>query len=94
MNITDVRVRISRAEEEVKLKAYADVTFEDAFVIHGLKVIEGKNGLFVAMPSRRMPNGEFKDIAHPIKTDVRTSINEIVVKKYQDLVNVDVIAEA
>lgn len=94
MNVTDVRVRISKAEEEMKLKAYADVTFEDAFVIHGLKVIEGKNGLFVAMPSRRMPNGEFKDIAHPIKTDVRTLINEIVVKKYQDLINVDVIAEA
>ena len=79
MKITDVRVRLAKSEEEVKLRAYADITIDDSFVVHGLKVIEGKNGIFVAMPSRKMPNGEFKDVAHPITTEVRTAINEAVI---------------
>lgn len=85
MKITDVRVRLAKSEEEVKLRAYADITIDDSFVVHGLKVIEGKNGIFVAMPSRKMPNGEFKDVAHPITTEVRTSINEAVIAKYNEL---------
>ena len=66
MKITDIRLRVNKnVEEDGKLKAYVDITFDESFVIHGLKIIEGQNGLFVAMPSRRMPNGEYKDIVHP-----------------------------
>lgn len=84
MKITDVRVRIvKKDEEEAKLKAYADITFNESFVIHGLKIIDGQKGMFVAMPSRRMPNGEFKDIAHPINPELRKNINDIVIEKYQ-----------
>lgn len=83
MKITDVRLRLANGEEGSKLKAYADITFEECFVIHGLKIIEGKNGMFVAMPSRRMTNGEFKDIAHPISTELRNTINEMVIEKYE-----------
>ncbi|MBP8016941.1 septation regulator SpoVG [Candidatus Gracilibacteria bacterium] len=94
MKITDVRVRIAKSDAEAKLRAYADITFDDSFVIHGLKVIEGKNGMFVAMPSRKMLNGEFKDVAHPITTDVRTSINEAVITKYEEVLKQDPKAEA
>ena len=60
MKITDIRLRVNKnVEEDGKLKAYVDITFDESFVIHGLKIIEGQNGLFVAMPSRRMPNGEY-----------------------------------
>jgi len=83
VKITDVRLRLANGEEGSKLKAYADITFEECFVIHGLKIIEGKNGMFVAMPSRRMPNGEFKDIAHPISTELRNSINKMVIEKFE-----------
>jgi len=83
VKITDVRLRLANGEEGSKLKAYADITFEECFVIHGLKIIEGKNGMFVAMPSRRMTNGEFKDIAHPISTELRNTINEMVIEKYE-----------
>ena len=85
MDITDVRVRVAKNDEEAKLRAYADITFDDSFVIHGLKVIDGKNGLFVAMPSRKMPNGEFKDVAHPITTNVRKMINDAVINKFEEL---------
>lgn len=84
MKITDIRLRLGKGSEEGgKLKAYVDVTFDESFVVHGLKVIEGQNGLFVAMPSRRMPNGEFKDIAHPIKPELRSEITDSVIKKYE-----------
>jgi stage V sporulation protein G len=83
MKITDVRVRIAQNEADVKLRAYVDITLEECFVIHGLKVIEGKNGKFVAMPSRKMPNGEYKDIAHPIVTDVRNEITNLVLERYE-----------
>ncbi len=86
MKISDVRVRIARNETDAKLRAYVDITIEDSFVIHGLKVIEGKNGKFVAMPSRKMPNGEYKDIAHPILTDVRNDITNSVLAKYEEVV--------
>ena len=85
MKITDIILRLGKGSEEGgKLKAYVDVTFDESFVVHGLKVIEGQNGLFVAMPSRRMPNGEFKDIAHPIKRQLRSEITDSVIKKYED----------
>lgn len=84
MRITDVRVRLGKGTEEGgKLKAYVDITFEESFVIHGLKIIEGQNGLFVAMPSRRMPNGEFKDIAHPITPELRSELTKVVLDSYE-----------
>ena len=64
MNITDVRLR--KVGEEGKLKAIASVTFDDEFVVHDIKVIDGQNGLFIAMPSRKIGNGEFRDVAHPL----------------------------
>jgi len=85
MNITDVRLRTVKNENELKLKAYADITLDGSFVIHGLKVIDGQKGMFVAMPSRKMPNGEFKDIAHPITPDLRRILTEVVIKKYNEI---------
>ena len=85
MKITDIRLRLGRgAEDGGKLKAYVDVTFDESFVIHGLKIIEGQNGLFVAMPSRRMPNGEFKDIAHPITPELRNELTDFIIKKFEE----------
>ena len=84
MRITDVRVRMAKSEGDMKLKAYVDITIDESFVVHGLKVIEGKNGVFVAMPSRKMPNGEFKDVAHPITTEIRNAITQEVIAKYQE----------
>ncbi|MBP6125120.1 MAG: septation regulator SpoVG [Leptotrichiaceae bacterium] len=84
MKITDVRLRLGKGTEEGgKLKAYVDITFEEEFVVHGLKIIEGQNGLFVAMPSRRMPNGEFKDIAHPITLELRSELTRVVLETYE-----------
>ncbi len=86
MKITDVRLRTVKNEGEIKLKAYADVTFEGCFVIHGLKVIDGQKGMFVAMPSRKMPDGEYKDIAHPITPELRKEITDSVINKYNEVV--------
>ena len=84
MKITDVRLRLGKGTEEGgKLKAYVDITFEESFVVHGLKIIEGQNGLFVAMPSRIMPNGEFKDIAHPITLELRSELTRVVLEAYE-----------
>lgn len=80
-----MKVRIARKKTQENLIAYADVTFNEAFVLHGLKVMEGQNGMFVAMPSRRMPSGEFKDIAHPIKPELRKDITDAVSAKFQEL---------
>ena len=79
MKVTDVRIRIGKKPEVAndRLKAHVDITFEDSFVIHGLKIIDGQNGLFVAMPSRKMPNGEFKDIVHPITPELRQEITKL-----------------
>lgn len=81
MNITDVRVR--RVNQEGRMKAVVSVTFDDAFVIHDVKVVEGNKGLFVAMPSRRTPNGEYRDIAHPISSGAREVIQTAVLKAYE-----------
>ena len=84
MKVTDIRIRIGRQTENIeRLKAYADITFDESFVVHGLKIIDGQNGLFVAMPSRRMPNGEFKDIVHPIKPELRAEITKVVLEKFE-----------
>ncbi len=80
MNITEVRVR--RVASGGKLKAFASITIDGVFVVHDLKVIEGHKGLFVAMPSRKMSNGEFKDIAHPIATEAREMIQSRIIEEY------------
>ena len=84
MKVTDIRIRIGRQTENIeRLKAYADITFDESFVVHGLKIIDGQNGLFVAMPSSRMPNGEFKDIVHPIKPELRAEITKVILEKFE-----------
>ena len=91
MQITDVRVRKIAAEG--KMKAIVSVTFDNEFVVHDIKVIEGQNGLFIAMPSRKTPDGEFKDIAHPINTQTREKIQKSILDEYEKVKNDDV-AEA
>ena len=82
VTITDVRIRKIAAEG--KMKAIVSVTFDNEFVVHDIKVIEGQNGLFIAMPSRKTPDGEFKDIAHPINTDTREKIQTSILKAYEE----------
>ena len=82
MQITDIRVR--KTYDEGKMKAIVSVTFDDQFVIHDIKIIEGDNGVFIAMPSRKMPNGEFKDIAHPINLETRVEMQNKVLEAYED----------
>jgi len=80
MKITDVRITL---RDEPKLKAFVDVTFDDAFVIHGMKVIEGTPDYFVAMPNRKGKDGKFRDIAHPINNDMRSELEEAVLEAYE-----------
>ena len=82
MQITDVRLR--KVNSENRMKAVASVTFDNEFAVHDIKVIESQNGLFIAMPSRKTPNGEFKDIAHPINTDTREAIQTAIIAKYNE----------
>ncbi len=81
MKITDVRLR--KISEEGKMKAIVSVTFDDAFVVHDIKIIEGQNGLFIAMPSRKMADGEFRDIAHPINAETRQKIQDAIFAEYE-----------
>ena len=81
MNITEIRIR--PVKREGKLKAMVSITIDNEFVIHNLKIIEGRKGLFVAMPSRKMQNGKFQDLAHPIVTETREKIQEQVLEKYE-----------
>ena len=81
MNITDVRVR--RVEKEGKMKAVVSITIDQEFVIHDIKVIEGDRGLFIAMPSKRTADGEFRDIAHPINSDTRENLQKIILESYE-----------
>lgn len=82
MIVTDVRIKKITEEKFGKLKAYADITLDGCLVIHGLKLMEGENGLFVAMPSRKMFNNEYKDIVHPISSELRKHITATVIEKY------------
>ena len=86
MKITDIRIRLITNEEN-KLKASASITIDDCFVVHGINVLEGREGLFVRMPRRKTPEGEYKDIAHPINTPTREEINKLVLAKYEEEVN-------
>jgi len=81
MIVTDVRMR--KVLPEGKMKAIVSITLDNAFVVHDVKVVEGQNGLFVAMPSRKTPTGEFRDIAHPISQEARDMIQEKVLETYQ-----------
>lgn len=81
MEITDIRIR--RIDTEGKMKAVVSVTFDNDFVVHDIKVIESQNGMFIAMPSRKTPSGEFKDIAHPINAATRERIQKAILEKYE-----------
>ena len=83
MNITDVRIR--KVGEDNKMKAVASITFDDEFVVHDIKVIEGQNGLFIAMPSRKMGEGDFRDIAHPLLSETRNKIKDAILGEYEKL---------
>ena len=85
MQITDVRIR--KIATEGKMKAIVSVTFDNEFVVHDIKVIEGQNGLFIAMPSRKTPDGEFKDIDHPINTQTREKIQKAILDEYEKVKN-------
>ena len=81
MNITDVRVR--KISKEGKMKAVVSVTIDDEFVVHDIKVIEGDKGLFIAMPSRRSSDGEYRDVAHPINTSTRERLQAVILESYE-----------
>ena len=83
MNITDVRVR--RVTKEGKMKAVVSITIDEEFVVHDIKVIEGEKGLFIAMPSRKATDGEYRDIAHPINSETREKIQGIILQKYEQV---------
>lgn len=87
MRITDIRIR--KINSEGRMKAIVSVTFDDAFVVHDIKVIEGQDKLFVAMPSRKTPEGAFKDIAHPINAVTREMIHDEILAKYQQALEED-----
>lgn len=87
MNITDVRVR--KIAKEGKMKAVVSITIDDEFVVHDIKVIEGEKGLFIAMPSRKASDGEYRDIAHQINSQTRDHIQSLILEKYQELLNTE-----
>lgn len=81
MQITDVRIR--KVTKESKMKAVVSITFDNEFVVHDIKVIEGEKGLFIAMPSRKATDGEYRDIAHPINSETRDRIQKMILEKYE-----------
>ena len=83
MKITDIRIK--KIESAGKMKAIASVTFDDMFVVHDMKIIERAMGLFVAMPSRKTPSGDYKDIAHPINTETRVVLQQAILDKYEQM---------
>ena len=82
MQVTDIRVR--RVEKEGKMKAVVSITIDNEFVVHDIKVIQGDKGLFIAMPSRKAADGEYRDIAHPINTETRERLQRMILEKYQE----------
>ena len=87
MQITDVRIR--KVEKEGKMKAVVSITIDEEFVVHDIKIIEGEKGLFIAMPSRKAGDGDFRDIAHPINSDTRDRIQKLILEKYQETMAVE-----
>ena len=92
MQITDVRVR--KVTKEGKLKAVVSITMDDEFVVHDIKVIEGEKGLFIAMPSKKATDGEYRDIAHPINSATRERIQTMILEQYEEALNEDTFEEA
>lgn len=82
MQITDVRIR--RVDKDGKMKAVVSITIDEEFVVHDIKVIEGEKGLFIAMPSRKAGDGEYRDVAHPINSATRENIQRLILKKYEE----------
>ena len=82
MQVTDIRIR--SVEKEGKMKAVVSITIDDEFVVHDIKIIEGEKGRFIAMPSRRASDGEYRDIAHPINTATRERLQNMILAKYQE----------
>lgn len=82
MNITDVIVRL--INKEGKMKAVASITIDNVFVVHDIKIIDGEKGLFIAMPSRKTQDGEYRDIVHPINQDTRSFLQDLILNKYQE----------
>lgn len=90
MQITDVRVRkVAKEAKEGKLKAVVSITMDEEFVVHDIKVIEGEKGLFIAMPSKKALDGEYRDIAHPINSATRERIQTMILEKYQEALETD-----
>lgn len=87
MNITDVRVR--KVAKDSKMKAVVSITIDDVFVVHDIKVIEGEKGLFIAMPSRKSTDGEYRDIAHPINSETREVLQNLILKAYSETKDVE-----
>lgn len=87
MQITDVRVR--RVAKEGKLKAVASITLDEEFVVHDIKVIEGEKGLFIAMPSKKSADGEYRDIAHSINSGTRENMQNLILAKYEETVELE-----
>ena len=87
MQITDVSIR--NVEKEGKMKAVVSITIDEEFVVHDIKIIEGEKGLFIAMPSRKAADGEYRDIAHPINSDTRDRIQKLILEKYQETMAVE-----
>lgn len=83
LNITDIRIK--KLDGSGKMKAVASITLDDAFVIHDIKIVEGHNGLFVAMPSKKLPDGDFRDVAHPINADTRAYLQQCIFSAYEDI---------
>ncbi len=83
MQVTDVRIR--KITKEGKMKAIVSITLDDEFVIHDIKIIEGEKGMFIAMPSRRAGDGEYRDIAHPINSDTREKVQKMILDKYETI---------
>ena len=82
MQVTDVRVR--KLTKEGKMRAVVSVTFDNEFVVHDIKIIEGEKGLFIAMPSKKATDGEYRDIAHPINSETRDRLQQIILEKYEE----------
>ena len=82
MNITDVRIR--KVDKEGKMKAVVSITIDNEFAVHDIKIIEGEKGVFIAMPSRKNAEGEDRDVAHPINSDTRTQLQEMIMEKYRE----------
>ena len=91
MEITDVRVRT--VTKEGQMKAVVSITIDDEFVVHDIKVIEGEKGLFIAMPSRKASDGEYRDIAHPINSNTREKIQSLILEKYEEVMAEDAVAD-